>query len=547
MRAATLESPPALRSDRALTPARGGDEAPARWLSVAAVAVLWLIVADCLVASCGYVASKVGSGAPRYAAGHVAGIAVLLFVLHSTSLRGSLAATFSTLTRRLARLRGVLLFIGAMTVLRLAWVFLVPTQPTSDHAVYQGLAVRLAETGVYDTAKHRAYWPPGYPAFLAGLYGVFGTSIVVAKLGNVAVAGLVDLLSWQLVRSRVGATAAIAALVLTAAWPGRNFHVDVLSYDELAVALLLGSFALLPVPVIPSAARNLAARSQAPPIPPPDPSAAHWRGRARNDAGLSLGLPRWIAAGSVLGLACLVRPTLGVTPLPVGGWLLVSRCPWRRAVLCTAVYGGAMLAAVAPWTIRNYAVLGRFVPLTTSAGGNFYNSWAPGGTGSFSKPAWARLQAAAGGNELKLSPTGFALGLNAIRADPRRAVHRIWQKQVHYLGSDNWLPPVESYTAALGGDSRRGAMLKGLLLTASNGWYVLLMLAPLMVRRGAARRFREQPLAWLCLGVFALGLIIHTVFEAQARYHLVYLPLWGLMLGILFARADSRSAAIASR
>jgi hypothetical protein len=501
----TLECQADLHARDALT--------PARWLSVAAAGVLWFLVADCLVASAGYLASKTSSVALTYPAGHVCGVVALLILWRGKSLRRGLASAFAAFVPHLTRLRGVLLFVAAMTLLRLAWLLLVPTQPTSDHAVYHGLAVRLAESGVYDTAKHRAYWPPGYPAFLAALYAVFGTSVVVAKLGNVVLAGLVDFLSWRLVRAHVGPAAAVGGLLLTAAWPGRNFHVDVLSYDELAIALVLGSFVLLP-------------RSNPPVVPPSF---------------------RWIAAGLLLGLACLVRPTLGVTPVAIGGWLLVSRCPWRRAALGTAIYTGAMLAAIAPWTIRNYAALGRFVPLTTNAGGNFYNSWAPGGTGSFYKPAWEHLQAVTGGDELKLSPIGFALGLDAIRADPWRAVRRGWQKQVQYLGSDNWLLPVESYTPALGGDARHGAILKALLHTATNGWYVLLMLVPLVACRSVTRRLQEQPLAWLCLSMFALGLIIHTAFEAQARYHLIYLPFWGLMLGILLTGTDSRSAAVASR
>ena len=61
---------------------------------------------------------------------------------------------------------------GVATVLRVAWVFFVPTQPTSDSAVYHGLAARLAQTGVYDTAKHRAYWPPGYPEFVCVMFRV---------------------------------------------------------------------------------------------------------------------------------------------------------------------------------------------------------------------------------------------------------------------------------------------------------------------------------------------------------------------------------------
>ena len=433
-----------------------------------------------------------------------------------------------SLTPALHRARGLVIFVALLTVLRVAWVFFVPTQPTSDSAVYHGLAARLAQTGVYDTAKHRAYWPPGYPAFLALLYTVCGPSVLTAKLSNVALAALADLLTWRVVRNHAGARAAAAALLLTALWPGRNLHVDVLSYDELALALVLASFALLP--------RSVQKRCQEPfsaerpkacfAEKVPDTFSAHntWAG--------------WATAGFLLGLACLVRPTLGLIPLAVGGWLLVRVCPLRRAVSRTAVYGLAMLIPIVPWTIRNYVVLHRFVPLTTNAGGNFYNSWAPGGTGEFYKPAWDRLLAATGGDEAEFSPTGFAWGLAAIRSDPAGAAWRVVQKQVHYLGSDNWLLPAESYIAAFGGQVTLGTAIKLGLHTLTNAWYVLLLLTPLVALRGLARPLMACPLAWLGVTLFAMGLLTHTVFEAQARYHLVYLPFWSIALALLLTRSS---------
>jgi 4-amino-4-deoxy-L-arabinose transferase-like glycosyltransferase len=485
-----------------------------RVLTVAAAGALWLIVGDCVVASAGYLTFKCGESwidGAAYAAGHAIGLGLLVLLWQNAGLRRRLAALLTGVTPALSSARGLFIFIAAFTALRVAWVLLVPTQPTSDNAVYHGLATRLVETGVYDTAKHRAYWPPGYPVFLAALYAVFGPAILVAKLANVALAGLADLLTWRVVRTHAGPRAAVAALLLTALWPGRNLHVDVLSYDELVIALVLASFALLPSAATPGA----------------------W--------------PRWIAGGIVLGLACLVRPTLGLIPLAVGGWLLVRQFSLRQAVLCTAVYGLAMLAPVVPWTVRNYVVLHHFVPLTTNAGGNFYNSWAPGGTGCFYKPAWDHLQTVTNGDELKLSPTGFALGLTAIREDPAGAAWRVAQKQVHYLGSDNWLPPVETYIAAFGGRTALGTAVKLGVHTLTNAWFVLLLLAPILVARNLARRFADCPLAWLCTAVFVLGLLTHTVFEAQARYHLAYLPCWSVVLGVLVATAatsaESRSVA----
>lgn len=468
------------------------------------VAIVWLVSADVVLASCGYIASKAQSGwatTVGYAAGHALGAFAIIAVACSPRLRQWAGARLDRLARTLEQPGGLLLLLGLLTVVRVAWILLVPTQPTSDNAAYHGLATRLVETGMYDTAKHRAYWPPGYPVFLTGLYAVFGPSLLVAKLGNVVLAAGVDLLTWHAVRRHVSAPAAGAALLLTALWPGRNLHVDVLSYDELVMALLLLSLVLLP----------------------------------RVDRVDARHAWLWMAGGLVLGLACLVRPTLGLVPAAIGGWLLVRGCSLWRAVVLTGIYGLAMLAAITPWTIRNYVVLGRFVPLTTNAGGNFYNSWAPGGTGCFHKPAWEHLWAVTGGDELQMSPTGFALGMAAIRTDLPAAIWRVAQKQVHYVGSDNWLLPVESYTAALGGNATAGDALKLGVHTLSNAWYVVLMLLPISAVRRMTRLIAAQPLAWLCIAVFATGLITHTVFEAQARYHLVYLPCWSILAACLWA------------
>jgi len=467
------------------------------------LAALWLIVVDSLGASVGYVVSKAGASwgtTVAYGAGHVLGFGALLALWRSSTLRRRLECAANGTLPALDRARGVLLLIALMTAVRLAWVFLVPTEPTSDNVVYHGLAKRLAEQGIYGNEK-RAYWPPGYPFFLAGVYAVFGPSWLVAKLANVVLAGLGDVLTWTAVRVHAGTRAAALALVLVVAWPWRTLHVDVLSYDALTVALVLASLAL-----IPRRGRNLSAR-------------ATWL--------------RWVAAGVALGLAVLVRPTLVLIPLAVFGWLVVRGDGLRRAAGSTLVLGLAALVPIVPWSIRNCAALHAFVPLTTNAGGNFYNSWAPGGTGGFYKPAWQTLEAAAGADERKLSALGFAMGIDTLRSDPLHALRTAARKQVHYLGSDNWWLPVESYIAACDGHVRLGTGLKLVGHTLANAWFGLMLWLPLLMIRRVREVFARQPLAWFSLAVFASGLLVHTVFEAQARYHLIYTPFWSILIALL--------------
>ena len=69
---------------------------------------------------------------------------------------------------------------------------------------------------------------------------------------------------------------------------------------------------------------------------------------------------RWLAAGALLGVVNLCKPTFLLLPLVV----LVMRP--RRGLLVLA----AMLAVVAPWTVRNWLVTGgEFLPVATEQGG----------------------------------------------------------------------------------------------------------------------------------------------------------------------------------
>lgn len=468
-----------------------------------AVVALWVVVADAIVAGGGYLLFKRDASVVitlAYAAGHLFAGALLMLAVVKPDLVRRFGARVRWLVLGLETWRGVAVLIASLSVLRVVWLVCIPTEPTSDNLVYHGLARTLVAEGVYDSGRDRAYWPPGYPFFLAGLYWAFGCQLLVAKLANVVLAGLTELGIWRFVRREAGARSAAVAVLLTGFWPWRLFHVDVISYDDLTVFLLVWSLWLLPSR---RAERHV------------------W--------------PRIVGAGLVLGYACLVRSTIAVLPAVVAGWWLLQGVRFGHVISRTVVYGLVMLLPIVPWSVRNALVFDRFVPLTTNAGMNFYTSWAPGTIGGFHKPAVLELQAAAGDDELRFTSLGMRMGWEAIRAAPARAVWVAASKQMLYLGSDNWLLPVESYQAALGSNVG-GAGLKTALHTLTNGYYVILFCLPLFAPRRACVALRRQPLAWLCLVFFLSGLVIHTVFQSQARYHLIYLPFWSVLLALFFCR-----------
>jgi hypothetical protein len=257
--------------------------------------------------------------------------------------------------------------VGLALALRLALALALPNDEPDDGRVYAQLAHNLVAHGVYSVEEEAPFDAtfvrvPGYPIFLAVVYRAFGdgnnravrvADAVVDTLTCGLVAGLAAVWvprRWSVQRRRRAAT---IALGLAAVCPFVAVYVTTILTETLATAL--GTFVLL--------AGSLAVR--------------------RHDADGGL-LPAWLpsatwlwaAAGLAGGAMTMVRPESGLYVGAVGVLLLATSWPsgarpiaeglrrWWRAVLG----GGLALslgfgAVVAPWTIRNAIVFGRFEPL----------------------------------------------------------------------------------------------------------------------------------------------------------------------------------------
>jgi lipoprotein NlpI len=90
------------------------------------------------------------------------------------------------------------------------------------------------------------------------------------------------------------------------------------------------------------------------------------------------------AAGWLLGLDALVRPSALLLALALAGWILL-RAPGRRSRAALAFLLGLALAVI-PVTVRNRIVGGEWVLLTGSGGFNFYVGNHPGADGSYVHP-----------------------------------------------------------------------------------------------------------------------------------------------------------------
>jgi 4-amino-4-deoxy-L-arabinose transferase-like glycosyltransferase len=235
--------------------------------------------------------------------------------------------------------------------IRLAWVLAVPNAQYSDSVWYDNAAQHLVTIGEYSVDPNRmsasgmygiqgpsAWFPPGYPFFLAAIYKVVGYSQLAGKLGNVAVGGAIVWFTYLLGRRLVSAWAGLLAALLVAVWPNLVFQTGVLSSDLLCAAGFVAAMWVAAFHVTSTRARWV----------------------------------RAVVLGLLIGWMALVRP-VSVILLPAIGlaWWIRGRS-FRHALLLLIPVGLISAMPVLGWTARNYARFGQLIPIATNGGYNFW-------------------------------------------------------------------------------------------------------------------------------------------------------------------------------
>jgi 4-amino-4-deoxy-L-arabinose transferase-like glycosyltransferase len=254
--------------------------------------------------------------------------------------------------------RGTLVVLAVALLARLGVFFLcvqgqLPRAVTPDSDSYQHPALNLLRHGTfthYDIedgalepkgpaylthggvprviATRGPYLPevfrtPIYPAFLAGVYAVFGDNPLVAVFWQCLLgASACALVCFTGVRAGAPRAGFWGGLLL-ALDPGSALTCNLLITDTLYTWLLAVVVALL------------IAFSQ----------------RQR--------LAYLLAAGACVGLSVLCRPGGSYLPPLLAAWvLLASARPWRSRVVRMALFAAAVAVPVGPWLYRNYSTFG---------------------------------------------------------------------------------------------------------------------------------------------------------------------------------------------
>ncbi len=190
---------------------------------------------------------------------------------------------------------------------------------------------------VWEDGTPTSFRAPGLPLFLAGLYSVVGVSYPAAYAALALLGGACAVATFFLARELADERFARWAAVLAAVYPPDVYACSHFFSEALFAPLLGGGLALLARGVRTHAVWPLA------------------------------------AGGLLLGLAALTR-SFAVLLLPLFAVWLLGHPLARRGWVAAAVFSVGFLAAVLPWTARNYHVHGRPVLIATNGGSTFYGA-----------------------------------------------------------------------------------------------------------------------------------------------------------------------------
>lgn len=216
---------------------------------------------------------------------------------------------------------------------------------TDDSRIYANLATNWLQHGIYGQTQLGQIVPtdtrlPGYPAFLAALFALFGPGNFKAVfLAQILLDLATCLIIADLARRTVSERAARIAFVLAALCP------FLANYAAAALTETLEIFFT-----------TLALDCAAAALDRMNAGQACWK--------------LWSATGAAIGACILLRPDGGILLAGIGLYLIFVLWKWRsdnkaasQVIKAGMIVAVLALAPLAPWTLRNFRTLHHFQPL----------------------------------------------------------------------------------------------------------------------------------------------------------------------------------------
>jgi len=400
------------------------------------------------------------------------------------------------------------LFFGL--ALRMAWILLFPVTLKSDSLAYFQAAAIMAQGHM----GAGAYWPPGLSLFLAPFFMMFGAHQWVTQICALLFFVATYLLTYDLANRVQGGMTSRIAPMLVAIWPG-YFTLAGINCKEAFLAVL-----------VPAALLLYLKASDCRPVRAFGHSLSSGTGAGPNGARFRCGFV--MASGLCLVLSALTQPGYMLFPAVILGFELLRCKSFLRAIGRTAVLSIFMLAAILPWTYRNYLVFHRIVLISTNGGSVFYRANNPLADANYSAEGEVPLP----NDEFVADRLGYKLGEDWIAHHIGDFAVLMARKQVVFLGDDA-LGAYETLKRDRIPSTALYASVKGICnLFWLALWTVLFLGFPLLFRLYNWR---------LWYGLLFLPIVyqwvIDSVFESGPRHHIPYVALIGILAGMVLSAA----------
>lgn len=388
------------------------------------------------------------------------------------------------------------IIVLAAAVLRLGWVLYSPALPAQDFADYLRLAFNLVDgLGYQGTAGATAFRPPGYPLFLAGVFWLFGKSLLAAKLANVALGVGTVYLAYVLTRQVFNVQMGLVTAVLVACMPSLILYTSLLATENLATFLLLLSMVLFIA------------------------------GAQREKLWL------FLLSGLSFGLTALTRanflPLVGLLGLAL---LLMRQNRYQKVVLFGLTLACGVALVLGPWIARNQRQFGHFIPATTNGGFNLLISFNEDSSGEYlpsitervfgARFDWAAYRLVGiDWDKYTMDKAATDQARQYMREHPERVL-MLAPAKLYYLLRDDVSGVYENGLAA-------SRPLPSLLQLGLKATAQLCYMAIIALALGAAslhRSLQKHPYYVLMLMPLLFMLLLHLVFFGMDRFHLPYLP-----------------------
>lgn len=234
--------------------------------------------------------------------------------------------------------------------LRIIWIYNVPTIPVSDFKLYYNGALSIANgSGYLIYGCHSAYEPIGYPLFLAVLFKFFGSNILVGKIANIFLASASLVFIYLITKISLNKQfPALISMLLLAVLPLHIMYTSVLSTEVIFTAFLLVITYLIML---------------------------------SNTKAI-----KYILLGILLGLTSLIKPYMMVFQFAILTLELIETKNIKRCFFNFLIISSFMVITIAPWTVRNYIVFHKLIPISTNGGYNLYVNNNPYANGSWQNP-----------------------------------------------------------------------------------------------------------------------------------------------------------------